>query len=311
MKKIILTAVVLAIAATGIFFAVKGKGTSTSSDHLQVATSFYPLYEFTKIVGGDEVDVTTLIPPGAEPHDYEPSARELAKAKKADVFVYTGGAFEPWADKFAQDYPGGTVKTDTIVELRHVSPEEHEEGDDHDHEHTDVDPHFWLDPIRAQKVVSAIADELSLADPAHDQIYKKNAAAYNKQLTALDSEFAQGLMNCQQRTIITTHDAYHYLADRYNFSVESIAGFSPNSEPSAARMAEISTMVQANNTPYIFFESLVSTRLADTISQETGAKTLVLDPIEGVKSEDQKQGKNYLSIQRQNLANLRQAMACQ
>src|SRR6185369_16467104 len=138
-----------------------------------------------------------------------------------------------------------------------------------------------------------------------------NAEDYKTKLTELAGRFEQGLATCQLRTIVTSHAAFGYLAKRYNIDVESIAGVSPEVEPSAAKLAELSALVKSKGIKYVFFESLVPTRLADTIAAETGAKTLVFDPIEGVSDAAQKQGKNYITIQEQNLANLRTALACQ
>lgn len=310
MKKITLTILILILVAAGIIFAVRHNQGQTDKSKIQATASFYPLYEFTKAVGGNYVDVSSMTPAGAEPHDYEPSAKDLASASKSKLFVYVGGTFEPWANKFAADYSGKKVVAADVITLEHLDHSE-ESGAEADHqEHGDTDPHFWLDPVLSQKVVLAIADRLSEVDPDHAKAYKQNADDYNKKLAELDASYKSGLQNCQNRTIIATHDAYNYLAHRYNFTVVPITGVSPEDEPSAGRMAEIATTVREQNISYIFFESLVSSQLADTISQETGAKTLVLDPIEGVRREDQQAGKNYISIQEQNLKNLQLAMAC-
>ena len=306
MKKLFLTIILVVIIGLGIFFAIRKNDTKDASK-IQATASFYPLYEFTKAVGGQYVQASSMTPPGAEPHDYEPSAKELANAHSSQVFVYVGGSFEPWANKFATDFSGKKVVATDAVQLEHLG---HQEEEAETHEHDDMDPHFWLDPVLAQQVVNAIANKMSEADPKHTQQYRQNAAAYNQKLAALDNAYKTGLENCSERTIIATHDAYNYLAHRYNFNVIPITGISPEDEPSAGRMAEIADTVRQQNISYIFFESLVSSQLADTISQETGAKTLVLDPIEGVRREDQQAGKNYITIQEQNLKNLQLAMAC-
>src|SRR5262249_49777522 len=143
------------------------------------------------------------------------------------------------------------------------------------------DPHFWLDPVLAQTVVNNIRDGLSKADPADKAYFAKNAADYNAKLVQLDHDFQTGLASCQTRTIVTSHAAFGYLGKRYNLDVHAIAGITPDEEPSAAKLAELSQLVRDQHIQYVFFESLVSPKLADTIAQETGAKTLVFDPIEG------------------------------
>ncbi|HEX8762970.1 MAG TPA: zinc ABC transporter substrate-binding protein [Candidatus Saccharimonadales bacterium] len=276
-----------------IFMAVKNNPAMQSVDKLQVAVSFYPLEDFSRQIGGDKVRVINLTAPGAEPHDYEPPARDLAKAHKTAVFVYNGNNFEPWTTGFLQDYKGIAVRSGDGVKLL--------EG---------RDPHFWLDPVLAEKIVVTIRNGLIEADTVHQDIYKANADAYIAKLKTLDAEFRNGLASCEQRTIVSSHDAFGYLAQRYNFEVLPIAGISPEAEPAPDRLANLTTAIKDKGIRYVFFEGLVSPRLADTIARETGASTLVLDPIEGISNEDQKQGKDYIAVQRENLANLRRALAC-
>lgn len=294
MKKVLATLFLLAVVTAGIVVMLKQPtADKPEAGKLSVVASYYPLYDFVKSVGGDKVLVTNMTPPGAEPHDYEPSAKALAEAQKSSVFVYNGGRFEPWTDTFVRDYGQTAIKARSGITL------------------AAGDPHFWLDPALAQKVVSTIRDGLSKADPANKDYYTARADAYNARLAQLDEDFRTGLQACDQDTIITSHAAFSYVAKRYGFVMESIAGLSPEEEPSAARLAELSDHVTKAGIKYVFFESLVSSRLADTIAQETGAQTLVLDPIEGLSDEDQKQGKDYVSVQRENLANLRTALACE
>jgi zinc transport system substrate-binding protein len=295
LRKVLITALLLVGLAGGVWTLMQASVPKTA--RLQVTASFYPLFDFAQQVGGDLVQLTTVTPAGAEPHDFEPSAKALVAARKAQVFIYNGGTLEPWTGKFIEQYSGVVVKASSNVPLR-----EGESG---------KDPHFWLDPVLAQQVVNSIRDGLSKADPEHAEIYRQHASAYNQQLAVLDQEYQQGLRQCTGRTVVTSHQAMGYLAARYNVRVEAIAGLSPESEPSAARLAELTRIVKQENIGYIFFESLVSPRLAATIATETGAKTAVFDPIEGLTDEAQKTGKNYLSVQRENLRNLRLALACQ
>lgn len=285
-----------------IFGIYRKNNATTTASTISVSTSFYPLYDFTRNVGGSHVSVTNITPAGAEPHDYEPSAQDLVRAQKSDVFVYNGGHMEPWTDKFVKEYSHVTVKASAGIALHTATL---------DGESNVKDPHFWLDPVFAQQIVRNIRDGLIKADPAHAADYTKNAANYIAKLQALDHDYATGLQKCQLHAIITSHEAFGYVAARYHFAAHAIAGLSPDSEPSAAKMAELTQLARQQNIHYIFFESLVSPRLADTIAQEVGAKTLVFDPLEGLTNEAQKQGQNYLSVQQQNLTALRTALACQ
>lgn len=287
-----LIALIFVFAVVAVAAVLMHRQANTPSDKVTVAASYYPLYDFAKQVGGTYVTVSNLTPAGAEPHDYEPSARSLADTQEAAVFVYNGGAFEPWAAKFAKDYTGVAVAADYHVQLH------------------DNDPHFWLDPVLSQQIVQNIANGLRQADPEHADYYQRNAEAYSKRLSELDAEFRQGLARCQLHDIVSSHDAFGYVGRRYGFAIHGIAGISPEAEPDAARMQQLADLVTQKQIGYIFFESLVSPRLADTIATETGARTLVLNPIEGLSDAEQTKGSDYLSLQRENLANLRTALAC-
>jgi zinc transport system substrate-binding protein len=294
MKKILASVLFITILTAGILFAMN-RNTSDGHDpgKLQVTATYYPLYDFAKHVGGDRVQVANLTPAGAEPHEYEPSPKTLAGAQTAPVLIYNGGHFEPWTDNFLKDYRHTAVRAGDGINLEGAQ-----------------DPHFWLDAVLAQQIINNIRDGLIKADPAGEDYYRQNAATYNVKLARLDQEYRDGLANCRLNTVISSHEAFSYVAKRYDLKIVAIAGVSPADEPSAAKLAEISRLVRDTGIQYIFFESLVSPRLADTIAAETGAKTLVLDPIEGLTDADQQQGQDYLSVQRENLANLRTALAC-
>lgn len=296
LKKILASVILVAIVTVGAWVLLKQPSTKDApANTVSVAASYYPLYEFAKQVGGDKVQVTLMTPAGAEPHEYEPPAKTLAIAQQSDVFIYNGGPFEPWINAFLDSYSRTTIRASQGIALQ-----------DHG-----KDPHFWLDPVLVRQIITTIKDGLATADPANKNYYSARAEAYRGKLAQLDADFRNGLQTCQQQTIIASHAAFSYVAARYGFTVQSIAGLSPDEEPSAARLAELSDVITKNGIRYVFFEHLVSPRLADTIAQETGAQTLVLDPLEGLDNEDQEQGKDYLSVQQQNLAHLRTALACQ
>jgi zinc transport system substrate-binding protein len=304
LKKIVATVILIALIVGGTLFAVKRTQVATvDTGKVRVVASYYPLYDFAMQVGGDKVSVANITPAGSEPHEYEPSPKVLADAHQAQVFIYNGGHLEPWVDGFLGDYKNTRVKASNGIALKTAADEDNGSQ-------RVTDPHFWLDPVLAKKIVDNIRDGLSKADPANANYYTANAAAYKAKLSFLDAAYKTGLAQCSLHTVITSHAAFGYLAVRYGFAVQSIAGISPEEEPSPAKLAELTQLVKDDDIKYIFFESLVSPRLADTIATETGAKTLVFDPIEGLSSTEQKQGKNYLTIQEQNLANLRTALAC-
>jgi zinc transport system substrate-binding protein len=295
LRKIIYTVLTLLVVMVAGIAVIRStdRTDSSESDRLRVTASYYPLYDFVRNVGGDKVAVVNMTPAGAEPHDYEPSVRELFEAQESDVFIYNGSQLEPWVDAFLTDYKHKAIKASHGIDLI-----------------DNKDPHFWLDPVLARQVVGTISDGMVEADPANAKAYKANADKYNQMLTELHNDFAVGLKSCKLDTVISSHDAFSYVADRYNFRVASIAGIEPGAEPTAAKMAELTELVRQKNIKYIFFESLVSPRLANTIAQETSADTLVFDPLEGLSKEDQDKGRDYISVQRDNLANLRTALQC-
>lgn len=303
-------AVLCLIVGAAVFFAVNTSKSSRTSDKLQVSASFYPLYDIAQNIGGDKVAVTTITPPGAEPHDFEPSPKDLISVEGSDVFIYNGGNFEPWVNDFIKNYAHVAVKASNHVALHHEAEESQEAHEEHA-DHGSLDPHFWLDPVLAQQITRNIRDGLVKADPANKDYYDKNSEQYIHKLQKLDADYQAGLAQCAQNTVITAHEAFGYVAERYNFTAEAITGISPDEEPSSSKLAKLTEMAKQKQIKYIFFESLVSPRLADTIAQEVGAQTLVFNPLEGLTQDEQKAGKNYLTIQYENLKNLRTALACQ
>ncbi|ANS74569.1 zinc ABC transporter substrate-binding protein [Paenibacillus yonginensis] len=287
---------------------------STSAEKLQIKTSFYPMFEFTRHVAGDLADVESLVPPDVEPHDWEPTAKDLAEITDADVLIYNGAGLEGWVDQVTSSATGGHLTTieaskgldimDGFVEEE--EEEGHEEG--HDHDHGGLDPHVWLSPALAIQEVQNIEQGLAQVDPDHADTYKANADAYVAQLQQLDQDFKDGLKDVKRKDFITQHAAFGYLAKEYGLTQVPIAGLSPEQEPSAAKMAEIVDFAKEHNVKTIFFETLVSSSVADTISKEIGAKSAVLNPIEGLTAEDQADGLDYIGLMRQNLEALKTAL---
>ncbi|BFT73852.1 metal ABC transporter substrate-binding protein [Paenibacillus sp. P36] len=290
---------------------------SSGTGKLNVVTTFYPMYEFTKQVAGEHADVIALIPAGTEPHDWEPSAKDMKKVSDADVFVFNG-IVEGWAEQAlasAGNSKRVVVEASRGIALMEGLPEE-EEGhkDEHKDEHKEsadgkiLDPHVWLSPALAQKEVESIVVGLTQADPAHKEDYRRNADAYIAKLKALDESFRTGLNNVKQKDFVTQHAAFGYLAKEYGLTQVPIAGLSPEEEPSPAKMAEIIDFAKQNQVKTIFFETLVDPKVAQTISKEINAKTDVLNPLEGLTDEDKKQNLDYIAIMTKNLEALKKAL---
>lgn len=430
--------------------------TTGAPDTINVTASFYPLAYVAERIGGTYATVTTVTPPGAEPHDFEPTARDIAELQSADVLIFNGAGLDPWAERvapkltekgvtviratdgltlrkneehhddetsgempfewagnftlnagryawsfakvggsyadpamrmvilpttsgdaagieaveekaiahFADDTTTAVSGGDTLtpnetaytltfdatknvttfvidiqtagaytfftehmptefeadthffkdatgadVEPMATEPAEEEGG--HHHHHGAFDPHVWLDPTMLVTMTETIETGFTKADPAHAADYHANAAKLRADLTALDGAFQTNLARCELREIVVSHDAFNYLGSRYGITPLAIAGLSPDVEPSPARLAELATVAKEKGIRHIFFETLVSPRLADTLAREIGAETLVLDPIESLTTDELKAGADYLSVMRENLTHLKTAMRCE
>lgn len=275
-----------------------GKEPAAPAGKVVVAASFYPMAEFTRQIGGELVQVDTLIADGVEPHDWEPTARDLTKLGSAKLFVYNGGV-ETWAEPAL-----------TAVREQKVRSVEAGRGL-FDAQATQVDPHVWLSPKKALLEVVAITNALVQADPQHAETYKRNSAAYQKQLQALDQRLTQVAAQAQQKTFVTTHAAFGHLASDYGLEQIAIMGISPDAEPTPADLQNLIKTIQAKNVKYVFFETLVSPRVAQTVAEAAGAKTLVLDPLEGLSAEGRQHGDDYLKIMARNIDNLELALGAE
>ena len=273
---------------------------------VDVLASFYPLQFITEQVGGDRVDVSSLTPPGAEPHDVELSPAQVARVDAADLVVYLSGFQAAVDDAIDQTSPGHVVDAATDTTLMALADEHHEDESAEEHEHGDVDPHFWLDPSRLPAVVEDVTATLTEIDPDGADTFAANAAALTQRFQDLDAAYAAGLAQCESRTFVTSHEAFSYLADRYDLEQVGISGIDPEAEPSPARLAAVEKIVRDQDVSTIFFEALVSPKVAQTLADDLGITSAVLDPIEGLADPDT----DYFSIAEANLDALRMALSC-
>ncbi len=272
---------------------------------MKIVASFYPLAEFAKQIGGEQVEVVNIVPPGLEPHDFDPSSQDIAKTYSATLFIFNGSGFDPWAEKISPELEKkniAIIKMTQYFNLLESIDEQEGEGN--------IDSHIWLDPVLAQKEVEIIKDAFKAIDPDNSLTYELNAENYLSKLSELDKKYRDGLASCAIRDAIVSHSAFGYLANRYGINIIPIAGISPEEEPSPRRISEIAEIARQKNIKYIFFETLVSPKLAETIANEIGAETLLFNPLEGLTKEELTAGKNYISIMEENLTSLRQALLC-
>lgn len=299
-------------------------GSSDESDGVTVLASFYPLQYVAQQIGGDLVTVDNLTPPAAEPHDLELSPAQVREVGTADLVVYLSGfqnavdeAIEARAPEHVVDAAdaAGLVEHAEEAEEEHAgeTEEEHaehaEEGDEHGHGATD--PHFWLDPSKLATVGQAVADELAAVDPEHADEYAAGAQRLGQQLDELDQEFADGLAACQGATLVTSHAAFGYLADRYALEQVGISELDPEVEPSPARLREIGDIVEERGIKTLYSETLVSPKVTETLASDLGVNTAVLDPLEGLSEDATAAGDDYVSVMQANLAALEEGLVCE
>ena len=308
------------VGATALLAGCGAAGSTTEnteSDKLQVDTTFYPMYDFTKQVAQDDAEVSMLLEAGMEVHSFEPSSQMIAEIQDADVFIYNSPEMETWVpDVLASIDTSDMVvicASDAITLLEYEGEahahdhESEEEGANAGHSHT-VDPHVWLDPVLAQTEVSTIAEGLAEADPDNAEDYLENAGIYNGKLNELDEAYRAAFEGAENRTFITQHAAFAYLAARYDLNQISVTGLNAEVEPSAAALATLSDYVKANNISHIYFENNASSQTAETLAEEVGVELAVLSPLEGITEEDQKKGSDYISVMLENLEALKKSI---
>ncbi|MFC4777432.1 metal ABC transporter solute-binding protein, Zn/Mn family [Paenibacillus sp. GCM10023252] len=334
-----------AAASVLILSIITGCGSSSSSSSLvegktNVVTSFYPLYYMAEQIGGEHVHAVNLVPAGVEPHDWTPKSKDLSTASKAQLFLYNGAGLEGWVSDFLEGLPKDsklvTAEMSEGIELiegdeehadeehakeEHASEEhaneehakddhaseEHAEEEGHDHEHG-VDPHTWVSPKSALKMAENVKNSLIQVDSAHQADYEANYKQLESKLAALDHQFESQLSTTTRKDIVVSHQAFGYLTRDYGLNQIPIMGLAADAEPRAQDLLDITKFVKENGVQYIFFEELVSDELAKTLANEANVDTLVLNPVEGLTPQQEKEGKNYISLMEANLQNLLKAL---
>ena len=336
MSKRILAAACAAATALALSACTStaSSGDSSSKDgSLTVMASFYPLKYLAEKVGGEHVSVTSLTPDGAEPHDLELSPKMVDSLSSADAVIYLAGFQSAVDEAIEQQAPKTVIDVSSAAELieagsdaNHPAEEEATEetqsgetdAHDHDHEghdhaghdhHHDMsaDPHFWLDPVRMAKAATLVGDKLAEADSAHADTYKANAKALAEELTTLGDTLVTKTSKCQVKTFVTAHTAFGYLADRTGLTQVGISGLDPESSPSPARLAEIGQIAKEQGVTTIFTEALIDPKVAQTLADDLGITTAVLDPIESQTDAS----KDYAAVMQANIDALTKANNCQ
>ncbi|WP_445668148.1 metal ABC transporter solute-binding protein, Zn/Mn family [Paenibacillus sp. FSL F4-0125] len=321
----------LLILATVLVFTLTACGPKSSGSIVEgkvnVVTTFYPIYEFTREIGGDDINAINLLPVGVEPHDWTPRSQDIVNTSKAQLFLYNGAGLEGWVPNFLKGLDSSS-KVEAVEVSKGIDLIMTDEDDGHDHggsseedHHEDdadhnshsgdslhTDPHTWVSPKSAIIMARNIKDSLQSVDPEHKDGYEERYNKLAERLQALDSKFEQELTKLPNHEIVVSHQAFSYLARDYGLEQHAIMGLSPDAEPRGQDLVNLAKLVKDEDIKYIFFEELVSDKLAKTLAAEAGVSTMVLNPVEGLTAEQEKNGDNYFTLMEKNLQNLIMAL---
>ncbi|MFE4711108.1 metal ABC transporter substrate-binding protein [Paenibacillus sp. NPDC056722] len=319
------------MAALMLVLVLAGCGAKSGGNIVEgkvnVVTTFYPIYEFAKEIGGDDVHAINLLPVGVEPHDWTPRSQDIINTSKAQLFLYNGAGLEGWVPNFLKGLDRGS-KVQAVEVSQGINLIKTNEDDGHNHggsgnaDHESVaedhgaesgntggdslhtDPHTWVSPKSALIMAGNIKNSLQTADPEHKDAYEERYNKLAERLKALDTKFETELAKVPGKEIVVSHQAFGYLARDYGLDQHAIMGLSPDAEPRGQDMVALAKLVKDEGIKYIFFEELVSDRLAKTLANEAGVSTLVLNPVEGLTQEQEKNNDNYFTLMEKNLQNL-------
>ncbi|MBN2910099.1 zinc ABC transporter substrate-binding protein [Polycladomyces sp. WAk] len=282
---------------------------SSQKEKIQVYASFYPLADFAEKIGGHYVEVTNMVPAGVEPHDFEPSPKQMSRLSEADVFIYNGAGLEGWVDKVKPFLD--TKRTVIVNSTRSIQLHPSEESHKEEHDHGVYDPHVWLDPVLAKQQAAAIRDGLIQADPKHEKAYRANYKRLEAGLNDLHHRFQEIANRATKHQFIVSHAAFGYLAKRYGWEQIPVSGLSPEDEPTAKELEKITDIARKHAIHYILFETLVNGKAANAVKKEIGAESLTLNPVEGLTQKERDRGEDYFSMMKKNAESLEKALEAQ
>ena len=275
---------------------------------LKVMASFYTMYDFAKKIGKDKIEVTNMVPAGTEPHDWEPSTKDLIELEKSDVFIYNGAGMEQWVDDVLESLD--TEELTSVEASKGIKLLKDTDAHEHDHEHeSENDPHVWLDPQNAKYEMNQIKKALIKADPDNKDYYEANYKKEAARCDELDQQYKKELAQVSKRELVVAHEAFGYLCKAYDLEQMGIEGLSADDEPDLKQMSEVIEFAKKHKVKTIFFEELVSPKVAKTIAKETGASAKMLNPLEGLSNKKIKAGQDYFSVMKQNLSAIKEALS--
>jgi zinc transport system substrate-binding protein len=319
MKRAFLLMVLILTVMTAVFTAGCSRRDQKVSTKLQVVTTLFPLYDFARIIAGERAEVSMLLPPGMEPHSFEPKPNDIVRISRAGLFIYTNRYMEPWAEKILKGLDLQKLRVvdagQGISYLKSSAEDGHDQeghGSRAADEHAAViDPHIWLDFSNAALMADSILAGFVAADPVNEGYYRAQATALKGKLAALDQRYRDGLDSCATRIFLHGgHFTFGYLARHYGLEYRSLSGISSESEPSAAKMAAMVRQIRSSGVRYLFAEELLSPRLTETLAVETGVEVLKLHGAHNLGKDDVQRGVSFIGLMEQNLSNLQKGLAC-
>ena len=306
-----LLAVITAVATVFSLCACSSESGYSNSDSgkLKIISTVFPPYDLARQIAGDNAEISILLPPGSEIHNYEPSAKDMIAIRNCDIFLYIGGENEQWAEKLINSNDTENVTAVKLIDyVPTLSEDEDEHDHDHEHEHEhETDEHIWTSPKNAQLMLSAVYDAICKVDPSGKQTYTKNKDAYAKQLSDLDNAYRSAVDNAKKKTIVLADKfPFRYLAHEYGLEFSSaFAACSDESEPGVSTMIKLTKTIKENNIPAVYYLEFSSTKIADTLCDETGATKLMLHSCHNVSKQDIENNVSYVDLMKQNLENLK------
>lgn len=311
MKIRIIASVMVISCCAALFSAGCKKVEEKPQAGLQVVTTLFPLYDFARTIAGDKAQVTMLLPPGVEPHTFEPRPEDMIRISRAGLFIYTNKYMEPWAEKVVSGIDSRTLRVVNAGErvTYHAGVDE-DEHDTH-HDQKGMDPHIWLDFDNAALMVDTIRDGFVAADPTNGDFYRQNAETLKKRLAELDLRYRKTLSSCSTRKLLHGgHYTFGYLARRYDLEYHALSGISSDSEPSAERMVSLVREIRSSGVRYLFAEELLSPRLTETLAKEAGVGVLMLHGAHNLSKDDMAKGVTFFDLMERNLKQLQKGLQC-
>jgi len=319
MKRIVIWIVTALTVGATLVLAGCSRGEQRVSSKLQVVTTLFPLYDFARTIAGERAEVTMLLPPGMEPHSFEPKPNDIIRISKAGLFIYTNRYMEPWAEQILKGIDSKRLRVvdagQGVAYMKAAASDEHDHDGHGSHgaagQAAVMDPHIWLDFTNAAQMADTILAGFVTADPANAVYYRTRAGELKVALAALDQRYREGLSSCASREFLHGgHFTFGYLARRYGLEYHSLSGIASESEPSAAKMAAMVQEIKSSGVRYLFAEELLSPRLTETLANEAGVAVLKLYGAHNLGKDDLQRGVTFIGLMEQNLLNLQKGLAC-